>query len=64
MSRSMLTSKGQTTIPKDVRKPFTLPLENPLEYVIDEEWSSAGADGDDRSRHRAATELGEGQSLS
>ena len=29
----MLTSKGQTTIPKDVRKPFTLPLENPLEYV-------------------------------
>ena len=54
MSRSMLTSKGQTTIPKDVRKPFTLPLENPLEYVIDEEWSSAGAAGDDRSRHRAS----------
>jgi hypothetical protein len=50
MSRSTLTSKGQTTIRKDVRKPFTLPLENPLEYVIDEEWSSAGAGGDDRSR--------------
>ena len=46
----MLTSKGQTTIPKDVRKPFPLPLENPLEYVIDDEWSGAGAAGDDRSR--------------
>ena len=46
----MLTSKGQTTIPKDVRKPFPHPLENPLEYVIDDEWSGAGAAGDDRSR--------------
>jgi len=37
MSTSTLTSKGQTTIPKDVRKRFNLHPGDRLEFVIDED---------------------------
>ena len=37
MSTSMLTSKGQTTIPKDVRKRLNLHSGDRLEFVIDED---------------------------
>jgi antitoxin PrlF len=37
MSTSTLTSKGQTTIPKDVRKRLNLHPEDRLESVIDED---------------------------
>jgi AbrB family looped-hinge helix DNA binding protein len=36
MSTSSLTSKGQTTIPKDVRKRLNLHPGDRLEFVIDE----------------------------
>jgi len=36
MSTSTLTSKGQTTIPKDVRKRLNLHPGDRLEFVIDE----------------------------
>ena len=36
MSTSILTSKGQTTIPKDVRKRLNLLPGDHLEFVIDE----------------------------
>ena len=37
MSTSTLTSKGQTTIPKDVRKRLNLQPGDRLEFVIDED---------------------------
>ena len=37
MSTSTLTSKGQTTIPKDVRKRLNLHPGDRLEFVIDED---------------------------
>lgn len=37
MSTSILTSKGQTTIPKDVRKRLNLHPGDRLEFVIDED---------------------------
>ncbi len=37
MSSSTLTSKGQTTIPKDVRKRLNLHPGDRLEFVIDED---------------------------
>ena len=37
MSTSKLTSKGQTTIPKDIRKRLNLHPGDPLEFVIDED---------------------------
>ena len=37
MSMSTLTSKGQTTIPKDVRKRLNLHPGDRLEFVIDED---------------------------
>lgn len=37
MSTSTLTSKGQTTIPKDVRKRLNLHTGDRLEFVIDED---------------------------
>ncbi|HKU52668.1 MAG TPA: type II toxin-antitoxin system PrlF family antitoxin [Nitrospira sp.] len=37
MSTSTLTSKGQTTIPKDVRKRLNLHPRDRLEFVIDED---------------------------
>ncbi len=37
MSTSTLTSKGQTTIPKDVRKRLNLRPGDRLEFVIDED---------------------------
>ena len=37
MSASTLTSKGQTTIPKDVRKRLNLRPGDRLEFVIDED---------------------------
>ena len=37
MSTSTLTSKGQTTIPKDVRKRLKLHPGDRLEFVIDED---------------------------
>ena len=37
MSTSTLTSKGQTTIPKDLRKRLNLHLGDRLECVIDED---------------------------
>ena len=37
MSTSTLTSKGQTTIPKDVRKQLNLHPGDRLEFVIDED---------------------------
>ncbi|HEV8620295.1 MAG TPA: type II toxin-antitoxin system PrlF family antitoxin [Nitrospiraceae bacterium] len=37
MSASTLTSKGQTTIPKDVRKRLNLHPGDRLEFVIDED---------------------------
>jgi len=36
MSTSTLTSKGQTTIPKDIRKRLNLHPGDRLEFVIDE----------------------------
>ena len=36
MSTSILTSKGQTTIPKDIRKRLNLLPGDRLEFVIDE----------------------------
>ena len=36
MSSSILTSKGQTTIPKDIRKRLNLLPGDRLEFVIDE----------------------------
>jgi AbrB family looped-hinge helix DNA binding protein len=37
MSTSTLTSKGQTTIPKDIRKRLNLHAGDRLEFVIDED---------------------------
>jgi AbrB family looped-hinge helix DNA binding protein len=37
MSTSILTSKGQTTIPKDIRKRLNLLPGDRLEFVIDED---------------------------
>jgi antitoxin PrlF len=37
MSTSTLTSKGQTTIPKDIRKRLNLHPGDRLEFVIDED---------------------------
>lgn len=37
MSPSTLTSKGQTTIPKDIRKRLSLQPGDRLEFVIDED---------------------------
>jgi antitoxin PrlF len=37
MSISTLTSKGQTTIPKDIRKRLNLQPGDRLEFVIDED---------------------------
>ena len=37
MSTSTLTSKGQTTIPKDVRKRLNLHPGDRMEFVIDED---------------------------
>ena len=37
MSTSTLTSKGQTTIPKDIRKRLNLQPGDRLEFVIDED---------------------------
>jgi AbrB family looped-hinge helix DNA binding protein len=37
MSTSILTSKGQTTIPKDIRKRLNLHPGDRLEFVIDED---------------------------
>ena len=37
MSTSMLTSKGQTTIPKNVRERLNLHPRDRLEFVIDED---------------------------
>jgi len=37
MSTSMLTSKGQATIPKDIRKHLDLHPGDRLEFVIDED---------------------------
>ena len=37
MSTSILTSKGQTTIPKDIRKQFNLHPEDRLEFVVEED---------------------------
>jgi antitoxin PrlF len=37
MSTSTLTSKGQTTIPKDVRKRLNLHPGDRLEFVVDED---------------------------
>jgi AbrB family looped-hinge helix DNA binding protein len=37
MSTSTLTSKGQTTIPKDVRERLNLHTGDRLEFVIDED---------------------------
>jgi AbrB family looped-hinge helix DNA binding protein len=37
MSTSTLTAKGQTTIPKDVRKRLNLQPGDRLEFVIDED---------------------------
>jgi AbrB family looped-hinge helix DNA binding protein len=37
MSKSILTSKGQTTIPKDIRIRLNLHPEDRLEFVIDED---------------------------
>jgi len=37
MSTSTLTSKGQTTIPKDIRKRLNLHPGDRLEFVVDED---------------------------
>jgi AbrB family looped-hinge helix DNA binding protein len=43
MSTSTLTSKGQTTIPKDVRKRLNLHPGDRLEFVIDDDGCVLGA---------------------
>jgi AbrB family looped-hinge helix DNA binding protein len=56
MSSSILTSKGQTTIPKDIRKRLNLLPGDRLEFVIDE----GGRQVHDRFRDRV---LSQGQVL-